>query len=101
MARNKNRKINFHSFYCINCGKSSLSLPRSAGQLREQFHRKKMYCFNCKAEINHIECRDEAEVYEFKCAFEEGEYVNEAKESMAFIGNTGLRQIDLGAEANC
>lgn len=101
MARNKNRKIHFHSFYCINCGKSSLSLPRSVGQLREQFHRKKMYCFNCKAEINHIECRDEAEAYEFKCAFEEGDYVNEAKESMAYIGYSRLGQEHLDTAANC
>jgi hypothetical protein len=60
-----------------------------------------MYCFNCKVEVNHIECRDELDAYEFKCAFEEGEYINEAKESMAFIGNTGLGQVNLGATANC
>ena len=96
MAKNKNCKLHFHNFYCINCGKSTLSLPRKAGQLREQFHRKKMYCFNCKTEINHIECRNEFEAYEFQQAFEKGEFINEAKESMAFIGNTGLGQINLG-----
>jgi hypothetical protein len=36
-------------------------------------------------EVNHIECRNDSEVYEFKQAFEAGEYKEELEESLAFV----------------
>ena len=38
-------------------------------------------------EVNHIECRNDTEVYEFKQAFEAGEYEKEVEESISFINN--------------
>lgn len=83
-------KMILHDFYCIKCGNKGLSLMRNHGHKHQRFHRKKLYCPHCKCEINHIECRNEEDAYEFKMAFEKGEYVNEVEESLAFIRSAGL-----------
>jgi hypothetical protein len=36
-------------------------------------------------EVNHIECRNDSEVYEFKQNFAEGVYKEEAEQSVNFI----------------
>jgi len=79
----KRRKMEIHKFFCINCGRSSMGgLPRSRGARKEKFHRKKIYCLNCRCYCNHIECRNEIEGYEFKERYIEGSFVEEAKESI-------------------
>lgn len=78
-------KINIHDFYCINCGKKAMSLPRPQARKREQFHRKKLYCPWCKKEINCIECNNNIEVEEFKQRFKNNEFIQEAKISMELI----------------
>ena len=40
----------FHDFYCINCGNKSYTLPRKTSKLKEQFHRKLLFCPKCKKE---------------------------------------------------
>ena len=55
-----------HDFYCINCGKKGMPLARKTGKQKEKFHRKRLYCLNCKTEVNHIECRNQEEVETFK-----------------------------------
>lgn len=74
-----------HSFYCINCGNKGLDIPRKVSHQYGKFHRKKLYCFYCKKEINHIECRNQAEVDEFKENFENGVYKDECEESIAAL----------------
>lgn len=84
--RSKNNKsFIFNDFYCLSCGSKSFSLPRSAGKGHEAFHRKRLYCPNCKREVNHIECRNDEEAYEFRLAYEMGEFVAEAVDSMLYI----------------
>lgn len=80
-----NRNFMINDFYCMACGTKGLSLPRKAGKEHEIFHRKRLYCPNCRMEVNHIECRNDDEAYEFKIAFELGEFVEEANESIAYI----------------
>jgi len=46
-----------------------------------------LWCPYCGMEVNHIECRNDSEVYEFKQAFEAGEYKEEVAQSLAFIKN--------------
>lgn len=41
-------------FICPECT-NVLTLPRKIGREKELYHQKKMWCFNCKKEINHIE----------------------------------------------
>ena len=78
-------KYNPHSFYCLKCGNRALTLQRPDSRKREKFHRKKLYCYHCKQEINCIECKNDNEVYEFKQAFNNGEYKEEAQISLQYI----------------
>lgn len=83
----KKQKVEMHDFYCLNCGQKSLTLPRKIGRQYKSGHRKKLYCPHCHTEVNHIECKNDFDVWEFKQAFEAGEFQEEAKESMEFIKN--------------
>lgn len=76
-------------FFCLYCGEEGIPLPRKRGQQRKSFHRKKIYCIHCHNTVNHIECRSDEDVLNFKEDFKDGVYENEAKESLAFIRNTG------------
>ena len=80
----KNYQI--HRFFCIKCGKEGIPLARKQGHKHERFHRKKLYCPYCKMEINHVECKNDEEIYDFRLDFEEGVFINEAKESVAISG---------------
>ena len=80
MTRNiKNYRT--HDFYCLNCGKKNISVMRPRGFLRERGHRKAMYCPHCKLDVNHLECRNDEDAFNFK----KGKYIQEAKESINFL----------------
>ena len=79
-----------HSFYCIQCGYKGIPFMRNNGRAKEKFHRKKLYCLHCKQEINHIECRTEEEVNQFKEDFESGVYLSEAEEIIPNVRPSGL-----------
>ncbi len=79
-----------HRFFCIQCGQEGVPLARKQGHKHGKFHRKKLYCFHCKMEMNHVECKSDDEVYEFKMDYEEGVFTDEVKDSMAVIGASGL-----------
>ena len=53
--------IQISNFYCEVCGTKGIPIPRNKGKQRESFHKKKLYCLNCKMETNHIECKNEIE----------------------------------------
>ena len=74
-----------HNFYCIRCGKKGSPIARPDSHNYGKHHRKKLWCPWCGMEVNHVECRNDSEVYEFKRAFEAGEYKEEAQESLNFI----------------
>ena len=69
-------------FYCINCGQKGIPCLRPQARRRERFHRKKLYCPHCGHTVNHMECRTDEDAYEFKQAFENGEFQEEAKISI-------------------
>ena len=79
-----------HSFHCIKCGKAGIPLARQDSFKREKFHRKKLYCPWCKITVNHVECKNASEVYEFLEDFENGVYVDEAEESISYVGASCL-----------
>jgi len=83
-------KIEQHEFYCIKCGRAGLPLARPANRRREKFHRKKLYCIYCKQEVNHIECKNQAEVEEFKENFKNGIYKQECEESLSHVRNSWI-----------
>jgi len=70
------------TLYCMNCGGKAMPIQRKAGRQKEKFHRKKLYCWHCKQEVNHIECKTPEDVEKFKIAFENGEFAEEALESL-------------------
>ena len=74
-----------HRFFCLYCGKEGVPLARKQGYKHGKFHRKKLYCYHCKMDVNHIECKSDEEAYEFKINFENGEYIDEVEESLAVI----------------
>ena len=85
-----------HSFYCMKCGRQGIPLARKEGHQHKSFHRKKLYCVFCKEEVNHIECKNFAEVEEFKYNFENGVYADEAEESISYVRAEREWQNNLG-----
>ena len=83
----KMAKFSEHSFYCINCGKKMISLPRKNGHNYKKHHRKKLWCPWCKMEVNGIECKNDNDVYDFLEAFKAGEYKEEVANSINYIQN--------------
>ena len=77
---------------CLNCGRKGINVWRSSGQQRAKNHRKKLFCPWCGQTVNHIECKTDEEVENFKIRFEKGEFVDEARESITYINrNSGSR----------
>lgn len=80
----RKKNMEHHDFYCLKCGKPGIPILRQRGHERGKYHRKRLYCIYCQQEVNHMECRTQSEIDEFKDAFERGEFVAEANESLAF-----------------
>ena len=74
-----------HTFWCIRCGNRGVDLQRKVNHRHGKHHRKKLWCPWCKMEVNHVECRNDWEVEEFKEKFAAGEYKQELKESLNYI----------------
>ena len=84
-------KFNEHDFYCIKCGHKGIPLSRKQGHQYGRFHRKKLFCLYCQQEVNHIECKNDEDVAEFKRNFENGVYKDEAEESVSYVRAGGFR----------
>ena len=99
MAKNKNYQM--HRFFCIQCGNEGIPIYRKQGHQHGRFHRKKLYCPHCKVEINHVECKNDEDVYEFRIDFEEGVFADEIEESLAHVGSSRIGEEHLGEEPDC
>lgn len=75
-------KYEMHEFRCLNCGEVSAILPRKSSRLKSTFHRKKIFCPHCHLVCNSVEIKDEFERQDFLASFRDGEYEEEAKESV-------------------
>ena len=84
-------KYDTHDFYCLNCGHKGIPISRKRGQQRGQFHRKKLYCIYCATECNHMEIRNQEEKEIFMEAYNNGEYREEAANSIRACGSAGVR----------
>ncbi len=62
-----------------------MELPRQRSHQHSKHHRKRLWCPYCKIEINHIECKNEDDIYEFKMKYLDGDYIEEAQESITFL----------------
>ena len=83
-------KYETHDFYCLKCGNKGMPCRRKSGHQHKRFHRKKLYCIYCGQEVNHIECKNEIDVREFRLNFERGVYKDEAQESVSYVRNAGI-----------
>lgn len=99
MAR-RNNKMVMNDFYCMNCGKKNMTLPRRDSHQHGRFHRKRLYCFYCKEEVNHIECKTYEDVMEFRENFENGVYEDEAKDSISYVRSRGIGEEHIRQGAN-
>lgn len=79
-----------HSFYCIKCGNRGLDIQRKVNHKHSKHHRKKLWCPWCKMEMNHVECRNDLEVQEFKEKWAAGEYKQEVETSLNTIQKENL-----------
>lgn len=78
-------KYEEHKFWCINCGRAGIPVRRKVGFQHKKNHLKKLWCPWCQMEINHIETRNLDEEFKFREAFENGLYLEEAAQSVAFL----------------
>ena len=87
-------KYETHEFYCLRCGKPGIPVMRKVGKQHGEFHRKKLYCPTCRMELNHMEIRNQQEKEYFLEGFNNGEYRQEAEESISVVRNTWFGQIN-------
>ena len=54
----RGRHFTISNFKCTVCGKEGIPIGRRQSRQREFGHLKKLYCCNCKAEVNFVECNE-------------------------------------------
>lgn len=67
-------------FFCVKCGTKGMPIPRKMSKQRERGHLKKLYCLNCKQEVNHYEIREFDYDYTYEDLMEDinkGVYISE------------------------
>ena len=82
LRRRRSDSYDIHRFFCINCGNEGIPLARKTSLNKAAFHRKKLYCPYCQCNVNHVECRTEEEVLQFKKDFNKKIFKEEAIESI-------------------
>lgn len=87
------RTLEMHTFYCINCGKPGIPIWRKKAHIKEPYHRKILYCTNCRQKLNHIEIRTEEEAEQFKADFASGNYKEEAEAAIAYAKEMERREV--------
>lgn len=64
------------NFYCLKCGTKGIPIFRRGGAKREAGHLKRLFCLNCKCEVNHVECKpySKYDYKDFLFEFENGNF---------------------------
>lgn len=62
-------------FFCTKCGNEGIPILRRTGKARKAGHLKKLWCLNCKQEVNHVEVK-EFTYYDKSCFDLEFKYGN-------------------------
>ena len=78
-------------FRCLMCGQAGIPLMRNRGHQHSDGHRKKLYCYHCKTEVNHIEIKTIEDREEFLENWAKGVYKDEAEASVSLVGMSGMR----------
>lgn len=88
MGKKSINQFEMHSFYCPVCGEKAFDLPRQRSHFHSKGHRKDLYCPTCRITQQCVECASDAEVFEFKEAFLNGDY---EEDSLAIVRDSGQR----------
>lgn len=83
----KNQKTFNSNFYCTKCGNKGLPLIRMVSKARELGHLKKLYCYRCLEETNHVEIREMDSSYtvkDFNLEFRHGNFDKEGNRKLSF-----------------
>ena len=83
-------KFETHDFYCLKCANKTIPVARKLAKKREKFHRKKLWCPHCKMEINCVEITNQEEKEHFMEAYNNGDFRQEAEDSIYCIRHTGI-----------
>ena len=86
-------KYEEHKFWCINCGRAGIPVRRKVGHQHAKNHRKKLWCPWCCMTINCVETKNIEQEFNFRRAFENGEFRDEAAQSLDYGRNTSLDKI--------
>ena len=62
------------TFFCTQCGKRGIPIPRSKNHLREKGHLKRLYCPYCRRVVNHVELSAKYTEEDFRKEFEAGSF---------------------------
>lgn len=73
-------------FYCCGCGRRGIPISRDGRRQREAGHLKKLWCLNCKKEINHVECKPFTKYTydDFLIEYENGNFDDECNRIMPY-----------------
>lgn len=80
-------KIYISDFFCTQCASRGIPIPRKKGREREPGHLKKLFCLNCKKEVNFCEIKPFAQNYtynDFLLEFENGNFDENGNRIMSF-----------------
>jgi hypothetical protein len=88
--RQRKQPFSISKFYCTQCGREGIPIPRKDGRNREPGHLKRLYCINCKKEHNFVEVKpfgkysyeDFQKEFNEKNFTEEGERIKPWKSSL-------------------
>ena len=100
----RNITVNQHDFYCTCCGRKGIPVARTARQLKEPGHLKKLYCLHCKKETNHAEVRPGSWTYgfmDFKLEYELGRFVDGKRIPVSELMECSHRNCEFNRHGKC
>lgn len=99
----KTYNLSSSRFFCTRCGKEGIPINRKFGQFREAGHLKKLYCLNCKEDINHAEVRDIGGYSEedFKKEFKLGRFIDGERVELSQLYKCSCIECPYNIEGKC
>lgn len=86
MCKRSRKAPSSSRFFCTQCGREGIPLPRIEGQYREPGHLKNLYCIYCKCECNHAEVRPVGayNLEDFMIEFQHGNFAEDGTRKVPY-----------------
>jgi hypothetical protein len=80
------QQVTISEFYCTQCGKRGIAVPRKKGAERKGGHLKKLFCLHCNMPTNHVEIKPFTKYgyEEFKLEFDYGNFSEKGERIQPF-----------------